>query len=83
MSICNIFCNVVCDQSAGLDREDQARDENEPAVVATDLVKVLEESILTFRLFLKKDKTKSGAFLGAHSTAGSSLHQVQASLDKV
>lgn len=82
MSICNIFCNVVCDRSAGLDR-DRARDENEPAVVATDLVKVLEEAILTFRLFLKKDKTKSGAFLGAHSTAGSSLHQVQASLDKV
>ncbi|KAF3338871.1 hypothetical protein FCM35_KLT16342 [Carex littledalei] len=66
----------------GLDREDRARDESEPAVVATDLVKVLEESILTFRLFLKKDKTKSGVLLGAHSTAGSSLHQVQASLDK-
>jgi Protein of unknown function (DUF1666) len=76
-----LFNNV--DLSAGLDRGDQPRDESDPAVAATDLIKVLEDSILTFRLFLKKDKTKSAALFGAHSAAGSSLHQVQTSLDKV
>ncbi|KAJ1685689.1 hypothetical protein LUZ63_017079 [Rhynchospora breviuscula] len=66
----------------GLDRADQPRHESEPSTVASDLIKDLEESILTFRLFLKKDKAKSGPHLGTHSTAGSSLQQVQASLDK-
>lgn len=55
----------------------------EQAILASDLIKVMEESILTFRLFIKKDKKKSDSFYGAHSHAGSSLQQVQASLDKV
>jgi hypothetical protein len=55
----------------------------EPAISAHDLIKLLEESILTFRLFLKKDKRKGGVLMSAHGHTGSSIQQVQSSLDKV
>ena len=55
----------------------------EPAISAPDLIKLLEESILTFRLFLKKDKRKSSVLMSAHGHTGSSIQQVQSSLDKV
>ncbi|KAJ3676844.1 hypothetical protein LUZ60_002568 [Juncus effusus] len=62
--------------------QSQTQNETETIIPASDLMKVLEESILTFRLFLKKDKKKSGAILGVNSINGSSLQQVQASLEK-
>lgn len=65
------------------DRKSNAEDQTEPAISAPDLIKLLEESILTFRLFLKKDKRKSGVLTSAsHGHAGSSIQQVQSSLDK-
>ncbi|KAG0452097.1 hypothetical protein HPP92_026147 [Vanilla planifolia] len=55
------------------------------ALHAPELLKVLEDSILAFRCFLKKDKKKSISSLNlfkSHNHDASSLHQVQASLDK-
>ncbi|WVZ92151.1 hypothetical protein U9M48_038238 [Paspalum notatum var. saurae] len=57
------------------DRKDNTEDEMEPSIFAPDLIKLLEECILTFRLFLKKDKKKNSAHMGAHGHAGSSIHQ--------
>ncbi|XP_006659609.1 uncharacterized protein LOC102721010 [Oryza brachyantha] len=59
-----------------------AEDLLEPSIFAADLIKLLEESILTFRLFLKKDKKKNSALMSVHSHTGSSIQQVQSSLDK-
>ncbi|XP_066326658.1 uncharacterized protein [Miscanthus floridulus] len=64
------------------DRKDNTEDQMEPAISAPDLIKLLEESILTFRLFLKKDKRKSSVLMSAHGHTGSSIQQVQSSLDK-
>ena len=61
------------------DKNDNTEDQMEPSIFAPDLIKLLEESILTFCLFLKKDKKKNSA----HGHTGSSIHQVQSSLDKV
>ncbi|KAL5667684.1 hypothetical protein ACJX0J_019905, partial [Zea mays] len=65
-----------------VDRKDNTDDQMEPAISAHDLIKLLEESILTFRLFLKKDKRKGGVLMSAHGHTGSSIQQVQSSLDK-
>ncbi|KAK3122173.1 hypothetical protein QOZ80_8BG0666050 [Eleusine coracana subsp. coracana] len=62
------------------DKKENTEDETEPSIFASDLIKLLEESILTFRLFLKKDKKKSSA--SVHGQTGSSIQQVQSSLDK-
>ncbi|XP_052165924.1 uncharacterized protein LOC127782697 [Oryza glaberrima] len=59
-----------------------AEDQVEPSIFASDLIKLLEESIMTFRLFLKKDKKKNSALMSVHSHTGSSIQQVQSSLDK-
>uniref|UniRef100_A0ACD5Y2I4 Uncharacterized protein n=1 Tax=Avena sativa TaxID=4498 RepID=A0ACD5Y2I4_AVESA len=64
------------------ERKDNDEDQMEPSIFASDLIKLLEESILTFRLFLKKDKKKSSALMSVHGHTGSSVQQVQSSLDK-
>ncbi|CAO2202563.1 unnamed protein product [Urochloa humidicola] len=64
------------------DKKDTTEDQMEPSIFAPDLIKLLEESILTFRLFLKKDKKRNSAHMSAHGHNGSSIHQVQSSLDK-
>ncbi|KAL6644528.1 hypothetical protein ACP70R_016136 [Stipagrostis hirtigluma subsp. patula] len=64
------------------DRKDNTEDEMEPSIFATDLIKLLEECILTFRLFLKKDKKKNSALMNVNGHTGSSIQQVQSSLDK-
>lgn len=75
-----IFCclNSVADKKD----KDNTEDQMEPSIFAPDLIKLLEESILTFRLFLKKDKKKNSA-MSTHGHTGSSIHHVQSSLDKV
>lgn len=65
------------------DRKDNAEDQMETSIFAPDLIKLLEECILTFRVFLKKDKKKNSALMSAHGHTGSSIQQVQSSLDKV
>ncbi|XP_062191106.1 uncharacterized protein LOC133894928 [Phragmites australis] len=62
------------------DRKEKTEEQMEPSIFASDLIKLLEESILTFRLFLKKDKKKSSASVHGHT--GSSIQQVQSSIDK-
>ncbi|CAL5001105.1 unnamed protein product [Urochloa decumbens] len=64
------------------DKKDNSDDQIEPSIFAPDLIKLLEESILTFRLFLKKDKKKNSAHMSAYGHTGSSIHQVQSSIDK-
>ncbi|RLM73494.1 uncharacterized protein C2845_PM15G17870 [Panicum miliaceum] len=64
------------------DKKDNTEDQMEPSIFAPDLIKLLEESILTFRLFLKKDKKKNSAHMSTHGHTGSSIHHVQSSLDK-
>lgn len=76
----NIFSN------SGLDHNENARDTLDAPVLASDLLNIMEESILTFRLFLKMDKKKSSHAMNlfkGHNQDASSLHQVQTSLDKV
>lgn len=54
-------------------------------VLAPDLIKIMESSILTFQLFLKMDKKKSSGSLslfGNQNQTGTPLHQIQSSLEK-
>ncbi|KAL5230478.1 hypothetical protein ABZP36_029254 [Zizania latifolia] len=64
------------------DSKYNAEEQVETSIFAPDLIKLLEESILTFRLFLKKDKKRNSALISVHSHTGSSIQQVQSSLDK-
>ncbi|WOL01208.1 hypothetical protein Cni_G09922 [Canna indica] len=64
-----------------IDKKENVEYLDEP-VLATDPLKIMEDSILTFHLFVKMDKKKAGGFFRAHSPR-SSLQQVQASLEKV
>ncbi|KAK1269046.1 hypothetical protein QJS04_geneDACA013974 [Acorus gramineus] len=69
----------------GVHDKDKEDDYVDLPVLATDLRNIIEECILTFRCFLKTDKKKSGGVLnlfGGHNQVASSLHQIQASLDK-
>lgn len=55
-------------------------------VLANDLFRIIENSIMTFCLFLKMDKKKSGSALhifGAYGQAQSYLQQTLTALDKV
>ncbi|XP_064998876.1 uncharacterized protein LOC135633394 [Musa acuminata AAA Group] len=65
----------------GLDLKENVEVDSDEPILAIDLIKIIEDSILTFRFFLKMDKKKSGGFFRAHSPR-SSLQQVQASLEK-
>ncbi|KAL5974176.1 hypothetical protein ACLOJK_030839 [Asimina triloba] len=68
----------------GSDQRGQ-EDNSESPVFASDLRKEIENAIMTFRLFLKSDKKKSGSVLnlfGGNNQAENSLQQIQASLDK-
>lgn len=54
-------------------------------VLAPDLLKVIESSILTFRLFVKMDKKSSSVrnLFGSQNQMTTPVHQVQCSLEKV
>lgn len=55
-------------------------------VLAPDLIKTIEGSILTFHSFLKMDKKKTGGVRNlfvAQNQMATPLQQIQASLDKV
>ncbi|KAL5699481.1 hypothetical protein ACHQM5_030375 [Ranunculus cassubicifolius] len=54
-------------------------------IFASNLLKIMESSILTLRVFLKMDKKKAGIVLnlfGGHNQIASPLQQIQSSLDK-
>uniref|UniRef100_A0A1D1XEB6 Uncharacterized protein n=1 Tax=Anthurium amnicola TaxID=1678845 RepID=A0A1D1XEB6_9ARAE len=68
----------------GLEQKDKEYDDLDSPILAMDLIKVIEESILTFRLFLKTEKDKSSGnvnLFGGHQCADS-LQQIRISLDK-
>lgn len=55
-------------------------------VLAPDLIRIIENSILTFHLFLKRDKKKSSGVInlfGNQNQLATPLQQVQSTLDKV
>ncbi|KAJ0985176.1 hypothetical protein J5N97_003532 [Dioscorea zingiberensis] len=69
----------------GLNHKGTKDDYFDSPILAPELIKIMEDSILTFCQFLKMDKKKSGSSLnlfGGHDQLASSLHQVQSSLDK-
>ncbi|XP_031106043.1 uncharacterized protein LOC116010684 [Ipomoea triloba] len=65
---------------------DQKKSEEEEfLVLAPELIKIIESSILTFRQFLKMDKKKTGgirALLGGQNQMATPLQQIQSSLEK-
>ncbi|MED6168983.1 hypothetical protein PIB30_017128 [Stylosanthes scabra] len=65
--------------------EDESIGDSDMRVLAPDLVKIIESCILTFHLFLKRDKKKSGGVInlfGNQSQLATPLHQVQSTLEK-
>ncbi|KAJ0075185.1 hypothetical protein Patl1_35178 [Pistacia atlantica] len=70
--------------SAQKEKETEEEESNF-VVLASDLTKIIESSIMTLYLFLKMDRTKSGGVLylfGNQSQIATPLHQVQSSLEK-
>ncbi|KAJ8560161.1 hypothetical protein K7X08_004219 [Anisodus acutangulus] len=59
-------------------------EDDELPVLAPDLLKVIESSILTFRLFVKMDKKASTVrnLFGSQSQIATPVHQIQCSLEK-
>ncbi|KAK7255009.1 hypothetical protein RIF29_28408 [Crotalaria pallida] len=63
----------------------ESTDDPDMRVLAPDLIKIIENSILTFHLFLKKDKKKSNGVVnlfGNQSQLATPLQQVQSTLEK-
>lgn len=61
-------------------------EESEMVVEASDLLRIIETSILTFQLFIKMDKKKSNGvrnLFGGQNQMVTPVQQVQASLEKV
>lgn len=66
--------------------EKNTGDDTSDMVLASDLSGVIETSILSFRLFIKKDKKKSSGarnLFGSQNPMATPVQQVQSSLDKV
>nr|XP_043607164.1 uncharacterized protein LOC122579122 [Erigeron canadensis] len=69
----------------GQDRKEMTEEESETLVHATDLIRIIESSILTFQIFIKMDKNKSNGvrnLFGGHNQMLTPLQQVQSSLEK-
>lgn len=70
----------------GSDQQSTEDEDSDMRVLAADLIRIMENSILTFHLFLKRDKKKSSGALnpfGNQNQHATPLHQVQSSLEKV
>lgn len=55
-------------------------------VLATDFIRIMESSILSFRQFIKMDKKKSGgvrSIFGSQNQMATPVQQIQSSLEKV
>ncbi|TXG69555.1 hypothetical protein EZV62_004490 [Acer yangbiense] len=64
-------------------KEKTEEEESDSVVLATDLMRIIESSILTLHLFVKIDKKRSGGVLnlfGNQSQIATPLHQVQSLL---
>lgn len=69
----------------GLDKKDTEETESDYVVLAPDLLKIIESSILNFHLFLKMDKKKQGNvrnLFGNQNQIATPLQLIQSSLEK-
>ncbi|KAM4102425.1 hypothetical protein ACB094_05G221600 [Castanea mollissima] len=69
----------------GSDKKVMDEEESDLTVLAPDLIRILESSILTFHLFLKMDKKKSSGVLqlfGNQNQNATPLQQIQSALEK-
>ncbi|KAA8540161.1 hypothetical protein F0562_024276 [Nyssa sinensis] len=69
----------------GLDQEEMEEKESNFLVLAPDLIRIIESSILTFHFFLKMDKKKSNGvrnLFGGQNQMATPLQQIQSSLEK-
>lgn len=69
----------------GSDKKVMDEEESDLTVLAPDLIRILESSILTFHLFLKMDKKKSSGVLqlfGNQNQIATPLQQIQSALEK-
>ncbi|KAB1218251.1 hypothetical protein CJ030_MR3G026131 [Morella rubra] len=69
----------------GSDTREAEEEESDLTILAPDLIRIVESSILTFHLFMKMDKKKSSGVLhlfGSHNQFATPLQQVQSSLEK-
>ncbi|KAK6787349.1 hypothetical protein RDI58_015874 [Solanum bulbocastanum] len=69
---------------SSLGSDQKKLEDDELPVLAPDLLKVIESSILTFRLFVKMDKKSSSVrnLFGSQNQMTTPVHQVQCSLEK-
>lgn len=70
----------------GSDKKGVEEEDSDSAVLATDLITVMECAIFTFHLFLKMDKKRSSGvrnIFGGQNQLATPLQQVQSSLEKV
>lgn len=71
---------------SGSDTREAEEEESDLTILAPDLIRIVESSILTFHLFMKMDKKKSSGVLhlfGSHNQLATPLQQVQSSLEQV
>ncbi|GMI93185.1 hypothetical protein like AT3G20260 [Hibiscus trionum] len=65
----------------GSEHKDKAEEESNDSVFAPDIIRILESTILTFRLFVKMDKRKR-ASVPNHKLMATPLQQVESLLEK-
>jgi hypothetical protein len=78
--------NLVQLSVSGSDKKETDEEKSDLMVLAPDLIKIVESSILTFHLFMKTDKKKSNGVLrlfGNQNQIATPLQQIQSSLEKV
>ncbi|XVF26458.1 hypothetical protein REPUB_Repub14bG0018300 [Reevesia pubescens] len=69
----------------GSDQKEKVVKESDYLVLASDIIRIIESSILTFQLFVKMDKKKHGSVLnlfGNQNLMATPLQQVQSLLEK-
>ncbi|KAK8500289.1 hypothetical protein V6N12_068778 [Hibiscus sabdariffa] len=69
----------------GSDHKDKVEEESEHSVFAPDIIPIMESSILTFWIFLKKDKRRRASvpnMFVKHNLMATPLQQVQSLLEK-
>ncbi|KAL7162900.1 hypothetical protein ACSBR2_043216 [Camellia fascicularis] len=70
----------------GSDKKETEEEGSDLLVLAPDLIRVIESSILTFHLFLKMDKKKSSGvrnLFGGQNQLATPLQQIKSALEKV
>ncbi|XP_022724383.1 uncharacterized protein LOC111281063 [Durio zibethinus] len=69
----------------GSDQKEKVEDESDYVVLAPDIIRIIESSILTFRQFVKTDKKKNSSIInlfGNQNPMATPLQQVQSLLEK-